>query len=176
MISSLHVLSLIHLLTSSSQSAQPTFNGAEAYEVLVDLSLRGQRYYEAPKRDEQLTYLSQLLDSYGQQITIQTFTDQLPGQSKVYTLHNIIAQSPSLNPNRILLASHWDTRAWAEKASKKRQQKKPIQGANDGTSGLATILEILSVLQERPLQNIAVDVIFFDGGGGIGGGIKWLSW
>ena len=50
-----------------------------------------------------------------------------------------------LNPNaekRILLISHWDSRPWADHDPDPDKQKKPIDGANDGASGVGVILEL----------------------------------
>lgn len=65
---------------------------------------------------------------------------------------------PELN-NRILLCAHYDTRPFADKDS--RDRNKPIEGANDGASGVAVILEIarqISLIQPA----IGVDIVFFD--------------
>lgn len=163
MFSALYYWCIIYAFVSRSYGTEPRFDGEHAYQILSELSLAGHRYYEAPHRSIQKSGLVDQLEAHRLNVTIQDFEAQLPHSEKKYALHNIIAQDPRPLPNRIILATHWDTRAWAEKAHKKRDRKNPIQGANDGTSGLATILELLSTLEQRPLQHLAVDIIFFDG-------------
>ena len=53
---------------------------------------------------------------------------------------NIIAQYKPENPQRILLAAHWDSRFIADQDTK--NQNKPILGADDGGSGVAILLEL----------------------------------
>jgi glutaminyl-peptide cyclotransferase len=81
---------------------------------------------------------------------------------KMLNLRNIVA---SYNPdaaNRVLLAAHWDTRPFADKDSS--NPDKPIDGANDGGSGVGILLEIARTInsaQQKP--DVGVDLIFFDG-------------
>jgi hypothetical protein len=78
---------------------------------------------------------------------------------KVLKSRNIIA---SFNPNakqRIMLASHWDTRPFADQDSSR--QKEAIDGANDGASGVGVLLEIANVLKQNKID-IGIDIVLFD--------------
>ena len=68
---------------------------------------------------------------------------------------------PELN-NRILLAAHWDTRPFADRGNERRMD--PIDGANDGGSGVGVILEIARIIHEADTlgPEIGIDVVFFD--------------
>jgi Zn-dependent M28 family amino/carboxypeptidase len=72
---------------------------------------------------------------------------------------NIIAQYRPEISKRILLAAHWDSRFQADKDTKDRE--KPIDGADDGASGVAVLLEIARTLAANPVD-IGVDLILFD--------------
>ena len=72
---------------------------------------------------------------------------------------NIIARYAPLKKKRILLSAHWDTRPWADQDI--TNQDDPIDGANDGGSGVAVILEIARLLQQAE-PNVGVDVVLFD--------------
>ena len=63
--------------------------------------------------------------------------------------------------NRILLCAHWDTRPFADKDEDKSKQGDPIDGANDGASGVAVLLEIARAIQQKSPE-YGVDIIFFD--------------
>lgn len=79
--------------------------------------------------------------------------------NKNIPVRNIIA---SFNPNhsrRVLLAAHWDTRPFAEMDPKHKH--KPIEGANDGGSGVAVLLEIARLIALQT-PNLGIDLIFFD--------------
>ncbi len=72
---------------------------------------------------------------------------------------NIIAQYKPDAPKRILLAAHWDSRFVADKDT--RDTLKPIDGADDGGSGVGVLLEIARQLQTMP-PDIGVDLLCFD--------------
>jgi glutaminyl-peptide cyclotransferase len=76
-----------------------------------------------------------------------------------YDCVNVIAQYKPDAPKRVLLAAHWDSRFMADKDT--RDTLKPIDGADDGASGVGVLLEIARQLQAMP-PNIGVDLICFD--------------
>jgi hypothetical protein len=74
-------------------------------------------------------------------------------------MFNLIA---SFNPDiekRILLCAHWDSRPFADQDTAKRNL--PIDGANDGASGVAVLMEIARQLNIKK-PDVGVDIIFFD--------------
>jgi len=76
-------------------------------------------------------------------------------------MRNIIAE---INPDarkRIIIAAHWDTRPYADKDSDVSKQKKPIDGANDGASGVAVLMELARMIQASPIP-VGIDLILFD--------------
>ena len=58
-----------------------------------------------------------------------------------------------------MLFAHWDTRPFADRDTK--DKAKPIDGANDGASGVGVLLEVARLLQQNQ-TSIGVDIIFFD--------------
>jgi Zn-dependent M28 family amino/carboxypeptidase len=64
--------------------------------------------------------------------------------------------------DRVLIATHYDTRSTADQDQDQSRRDQPINGANDGGSGVAVLLEIAMLWQEQP-PPIGVDLIFFDG-------------
>ncbi|HAR19556.1 MAG TPA: peptidase, partial [Cytophagales bacterium] len=60
-----------------------------------------------------------------------------------------------------VIASHWDSRPFADNS--KLNTNKPIDGANDGASGVGVILELARVLQHDTALKVGVDFILFDG-------------
>lgn len=70
----------------------------------------------------------------------------------------------SFNPSaqrRILLLAHWDSRPWADHDPDPANRMKPIDGANDGASGVAVILETGRQLAAQT-PGVGVDVLFVD--------------
>jgi hypothetical protein len=72
---------------------------------------------------------------------------------------NIIAQYKPEATKRILLAAHWDSRFQADKDT--RDKNRPIDGADDGASGVGVLLEIARTLRANPMD-VGVDFILFD--------------
>lgn len=61
----------------------------------------------------------------------------------------------------VLYGSHFDTRLIADNEKDEKLRGKPIPGVNDGTSGVAVLLELARVLKNvKPLANIVF--VFFD--------------
>ncbi len=78
---------------------------------------------------------------------------------KTHQCKNIIASFNLKATKRILLCAHWDTRPFADQDEK--DQDKPIDGANDGGSGVGVLLEIARNLKLKPTE-VGIDIILFD--------------
>ncbi|MDE6009676.1 MAG: M28 family peptidase, partial [Muribaculaceae bacterium] len=74
---------------------------------------------------------------------------------------NIFAQYNPDAENRILLLAHWDCRPWAEQDPDPAKHKLPVDGANDGASGVGVLLEIARQLKANPPQT-GIDILFVD--------------
>lgn len=98
--------------------------------------------------------------SMGGEITEQ-YTKVTNWEGNATPVRNIIAQWGKNKKSRIMLAAHWDSRWVADKDPKKENQRKPIDGANDGASGVAVLLEIARIMQEKQPE-VGVDLVFFD--------------
>ena len=98
------------------------------------------------------------LSNYGFFVKEQTGT-QIAHDGVYLKYRNIIARSDLKFSKRILLTAHWDTRPWADQDNQNKDEA--IDGANDGGSGVAVILEIARVLNEQ-VPNVGVDIVFFD--------------
>lgn len=105
-------------------------------------------------------YFIETFRKYGAQVHVQEFqTRSFDGQK--LNLRNIIASYYPEKQKRILLASHWDTRPFADKDQTKRNA--PLDGANDGASSAGVLLEIARILHSSKAPDVGVDIILFDG-------------
>lgn len=79
------------------------------------------------------------------------------------TLHsrNIFAQYNPDVKDRILLLAHWDCRPWADKDPDPARRSLPVDGANDGASGVGVLLEIARQLGTNN-SGKGVDILFVD--------------
>ena len=67
---------------------------------------------------------------------------------------NLIATIPGQRPDRIVLASHFDTKIFRDFR---------FVGASDGASSTAALLELGRVLKARPQLPFTIELLFLDG-------------
>jgi hypothetical protein len=138
----------------------PAFNADSAYYFVEKQVEFGPRVPNTQSHRQCGNYLINTLKSYGAEVTVQEFVAEAYNGTKLQS-RNIIASYFPQATKRILLAAHWDTRHVADKDAV--DQNKPIDGANDGGSGVGVLLEIARVLQADTLKpNVGVDIILFD--------------
>ena len=73
---------------------------------------------------------------------------------------NIIASYSPEKKDRVLLFAHWDTRPYADNDPQQKNHRLPIDGANDGASGVAVLLETARQIHAQS-PRIGIDIIFF---------------
>lgn len=78
----------------------------------------------------------------------------------ILNMRNIVGQYRPENPERVMLFAHWDTRPFADKDT--LRMREPIDGANDGASGVGVLLEIARQLAMDTILDLGIDIIFFD--------------
>ncbi len=74
---------------------------------------------------------------------------------------NIMGQYNPDASERLLLLAHWDCRPWADEDDDESRHKQPVDGANDGASGVGVLLEIARQLG-RQAPSKGVDILFVD--------------
>lgn len=104
-------------------------------------------------------YLEQQLLALCDTAEKQEFSVEVNGTE--LAMVNLIGRFRPAEPRRILLCAHWDSRPTAD-YNPPGQRNQPIDGANDGASGVAILLELARVLGEQP-PPIGVDIVLFDG-------------
>lgn len=148
----------------------PPFNTDSAYFFLQTQVDFGPRVPNSKAHASCAAYLSGKLASYADVVVTQDFEASNSDNGSLYKFQNIIG---SFNPDatrRILLGAHWDTRLRADKDPVDPNQQ--FDGANDGGSGVAVLLEIARILSRNDV-NLGVDIIFFDAEDQGGLGLDW---
>jgi hypothetical protein len=136
----------------------PDFNGDSAYAFVKAQVDFGPRVPGTDAHARCAEFLKNKLQHYGLETQIQTETVKTY-DGKRFRLKNIIAEYKPELKKRILLLAHWDTRPWADQDSINKD--KPFDGANDGASGVAVLLEIARHLSSSNL-NIGIDILLSD--------------
>jgi glutaminyl-peptide cyclotransferase len=138
----------------------PVFMEDSAYAHIAKQVSFGPRVPASSGHTQCGNWIENKLTSYGAKTQRQMFTG-VAYDGKARASFNIIGSIHPTASTRILLAAHWDTRPIADQDTK--DQTKPIDGAIDGGSGVAVLLEIARNLQQKPLPaNMGIDFIFFD--------------
>lgn len=138
----------------------PEFVADSAYRYVAEQLQFGFRSPGSIGHQQCAMYLANKMRQWCDTVIIQNFSTTL-WNGETYQGQNIIA---SLNPEkekRVLLGAHWDSRLWADHDPNTSNHKKPIMGANDGASGVGTLMEMARIMsQQRP--EMGIDIIFFD--------------
>ena len=136
----------------------PDFNSDSAYAFVNAQVAFGPRVPNSPAHEKCAAWYVKKLKGYGMEVKVQegTVTDYANRSLKI---KNIMASYNPQAKTRIVLFSHWDSRAIADDDSVRK--KEPIDGADDGASGCGTMMEVARLLQKsHPF--IGVDLMFLD--------------
>lgn len=105
-------------------------------------------------------WLAAKLKSFGTDVTEQT-ASLITFDGTRIPMRNIFARVNPNTENRILLLAHWDCRPWADHDPDPAKRNNPVDGANDGASGTAVILELARVLSQES-NGVGFDILFCD--------------
>ncbi|MBM3306890.1 MAG: M28 family peptidase [Candidatus Eisenbacteria bacterium] len=151
---------------------RPQFDGERAFRFLERQCAMGPRAPGSAGHAEAERWLIETLEGLADEVAVQRFTAVSRGREVGFA--NVIASFRPAARERVLFATHWDTRPVADLDPDPARRGTPIPGANDGASGTAVLLELATLMSERP-PKVGVDLVFFDGedGGGAGGLAGW---
>ena len=138
----------------------PLFNSDSAYEFTERQVKFGPRIPNTASHDEAGDYFISRFKEFEAKIIVQEF-EAVTFEGQKLFLRNIVASYFPEKQKRILLAAHWDTRPFADKDHQKPDAK--FEGANDGASGVAVLLEVARALGKNAPPDVGVDIILFDG-------------
>lgn len=138
----------------------PDFNADSAYTYVANQVDFGYRVPNTPAHKACGDYLASELERFGAKVYQQEATltayDGTPLESR-----NIIGAFNPDKDKRILLFAHWDTRPYSDEDPNPANHKKPLDGADDGGSGVGALLEIARQIGMKSPE-VGVDIIFFD--------------
>jgi len=137
----------------------PAFNADSAHSLIRHQVAFGPRVPGMPGHDKQLAWMTQRLGALADTVSTQQFTHK-SSRGGTLAMTNVFARFNPEAGQRILLIAHWDTRPTSD--NDPQNADLPIDGANDGASGVAVLMEIASVLA-RNKPPIGVDLLFVDG-------------
>lgn len=138
----------------------PEFNEDSAFKFVKKQTEFGPRVPNTEAHAQCADYLTSKMKEFADTVIIQK------GQVRAYNndilnIKNIISVFNPGKSKRILLGAHWDSRPYADHDPDKSKRWEPIQGANDGASGVGVLMEIARVISKNN-PNVGIDIIFFD--------------
>ncbi|MBN1649759.1 MAG: M28 family peptidase [Bacteroidales bacterium] len=138
----------------------PDFNGDSAYAFVAAQTRFGPRVPNTTAHEKCAEYLIGKLNEYTDTVYIQEFQARA-FDATLLNGKNIIGSFNPESKKRIFLAAHWDSRPFADQDPDEKNHRKPIDGANDGASGVGVLIELARLMHlEKP--EIGVDIILFD--------------
>lgn len=150
-------------VTDSAQKARiktPVFNSDSAYHY-VDTQVKfGPRVPNTKTHEKCAVYLEREMKRFGAEVIVQE-ADVVAYDKTILKAKNIIAQFNPEKNDRLLLFAHWDSRPFADHDKDASKHNSPIDGANDGASGVGVLMEVARQIGLTGIE-MGVDIIFFD--------------
>jgi Peptidase family M28 len=138
------------------------FNASRCLGYLSDLCKLGPRISGTPAMALQQTKLQKHFESLGATVQFQRFNARQTSRQQPTNMANLIITWHPDRPRRVILCSHYDTRPIADQEPDPRKWQEPFLSANDGTSGVALLMELGHGMKTLPAQ-LGVDFVLFDG-------------
>ena len=144
---------LLMLVVSGPHGQGATaFDSTKAWEHLRQQVAIGPRPSGSAGNLKNREYITRTLAAVGIKTVAQAWQATTPiGPIKMV---NLIATIPGQRAERIVLASHFDTKLFREFR---------FVGASDGASSTAALLELARVIKARPQRPFTIELLFLDG-------------
>ena len=140
----------------------PNFNADSAYQFVACQTNFGPRVPETQAHADCAQWLAAKLGEFADTVIVQDFRAKLYN-GKGVDGQNIVGVFHPEAKKRIVLCAHWDSRPYADHDPDAANTRTPIDGANDGASGVGVLMECARQfkLQELP-EHLGVDIVLFD--------------
>lgn len=135
----------------------PRFSADSAYANVARQVAFGPRVVRSEAHDRCARWIASELARHGADTVVMQRAD-LPDFGPMV---NIMGRYNTGAQHRVLLLAHWDSRPWADEDPDPANHSKPIDGANDGGSGVGVLLE-LARLMGLTAPEAGVDLLFVD--------------
>ena len=138
----------------------PIFNADSAYSYVATQVAFGPRVPNSEAHKACAAYLISELERHGAKIYIQEAVLAAYNGDRLNAKNIIGAFSPDKS-RRVMLFAHWDSRPYADHDPDEANHRRPIDGADDGASGVGVLLEIARQIGKNEPDK-GIDIIFFD--------------
>lgn len=145
--------------TQSDVKPSP-FDADSAFSYVAAQTAFGPRVPGTKAHAECVDYIVAMLRRAGGVVELQDTVMVNPKGEKV-SVRNISARFRPEAPTSVLLAAHYDSRPRADMDPDEANHAKPIDGANDGASGVGVILELVRHIDRLP-EGLGIEVAILD--------------
>lgn len=148
--------------TSNAGTALPevTFSSDSAYRYVKRQTEFGPRVPNTVAHRHCGDWLEGELSRHGAKVTTQHMRLKA-FDGTMLEARNIMGQYNPAATERLLLMAHWDSRPWADNDPDRANHNRPVDGANDGASGVGVLLEVARQLAAKNPSR-GVDILFLD--------------
>ena len=141
-------------------TSTPVFNQDSAY-VFVDRQVQfGPRVPNTEAHKACARYLASELERFGAKLYVQETVLTAYNGDRLQA-SNIIGVFNPEQTKRVLLFAHWDSRPYSDQDPDPNNHYKPIDGADDGASGVGVLLEIARQISMNKIDK-GIDILFLD--------------
>jgi glutaminyl-peptide cyclotransferase len=138
------------------------FDSKRALGYLKQLCDLGPRLSGSASMTKQQDIIEQHFTKLGAKVTRQKFTAKQFSQANAVAMTNLVISWHPDRDKRVLLCTHYDTRPIADQEPDRAKWNQTFVSANDGTSGVAWLMEFGHHVKDMKL-NVGVDFVIFDG-------------
>jgi hypothetical protein len=138
---------------------RPEFDGEAALALVKTQTDFGPRVPGTSAHVQMLEWMESMLQSLAPVVQRQPFTAYNPHSQESVPAFNLLASFNTASRQRIMLCAHWDSRPVADHETPPVDE--PIDGAVDGASGTAVLLQLARILSVNE-PRYGVDIVFFD--------------
>ncbi len=140
----------------------PNFNADSAFRFVACQTDFGPRVPGTEAHEKCALWLEKTLSSFADTVIVQSFRARLYNKNTMNG-KNLIASFHPEATQRIVLCAHWDSRPFADHDTDDANWDKPIDGANDGASGVGVLLETARLPKQHPTnEELGLDIVLFD--------------
>lgn len=149
--------------------------GDEVLAIIHQLVSFGPRYPTSEGYKQTQAFILAEMKALAQDVVTQTW-EHIDANGTNYPLTNIIVRMNPKAPQRIIIGSHYDSQKISFRDTDNK--KVPSPGANNSASGVAVLVNLVRLIQEKGLpENFGIDIVFFDGEeGDISQGSDFTNW
>ena len=155
----------INVDVADTYSPSPlNFNEDSAYTYIEQQCSFGPRTMNSTAHTKCGDWIATKFTSFGLKVYNQYADSRLHDGTKIKMRNIIASYKPEVQP-RIIISGHWDSRPWADNDPDESLHGTPIDGANDGASSIAVMIELarqLSTAEADSAIHFGIDFICWD--------------